>query len=175
MTTAAVAPLTDRERSRLWRAANREAVKERRRLYYEANREAVKERSRVYRAANCEATRESRRLYYEANREEAIERTRLWQAANREADRERSRLWRATHPDVGLTNHAKRRGAVIVERVDPRVLFERDGGKCHICSEPVDPDRWDVDHIVPIKAGGVHSYDNTAVSHPTCNRSKGAS
>jgi 5-methylcytosine-specific restriction endonuclease McrA len=79
----------------------------------------------------------------------------------------------AEHPDRLLTQYARRRGAIIVEIVDPRVLFERDAGICHICSRSVDPDRWEADHVAPLSAGGVHSYANTAVSHPSCNRSKG--
>ena len=175
MTFLIAAPLTDSEHKRRWYEANREAVKEYNRLYRAANREALIESNRVWRAANHEAVNERKRLWRAANPEAVNEPRRSHYAANREAVNERRRIYCEAHPEVALTGRSKRRGAVIVEVVDPRVLFERDDGKCHICSEPVDPDRWDVDHIVPIKAGGVHSYANTAVSHPSCNRSKRAS
>lgn len=61
-----------------------------------------------------------------------------------------------------------------VEHVDRSVLWERDGGVCYLCGLLADPARWDVEHVHPISAGGEHSYANTAVSHPSCNYSKGA-
>lgn len=73
---------------------------------------------------------------------------------------------------------AQRRNARIkakfVENVKGDVLFARDNGICGICSNPVDPARWEIDHVVPISRGGEHSYANTQVSHPTCNRRKWA-
>jgi 5-methylcytosine-specific restriction endonuclease McrA len=31
-----------------------------------------------------------------------------------------------------------------------------------------------MDHVVPLARGGDHLYSNVAVSHPLCNRRKGA-
>ena len=59
------------------------------------------------------------------------------------------------------------------EDVRPLVLLERDDGICGICGSDVDPFEFEVDHIVPISAGGRHSYANTQPSHPFCNQSKG--
>jgi 5-methylcytosine-specific restriction endonuclease McrA len=33
---------------------------------------------------------------------------------------------------------------------------------------------WDLDHVIPLSKGGEHSYDNVQVTHPSCNRKKGA-
>lgn len=44
----------------------------------------------------------------------------------------------------------------------------------HICRVPADPCDWHLDHVVPLAGGGEHSYANTAVSHPICNRKKGS-
>lgn len=88
--------------------------------------------------------------------------------------------WRAAHPATyrawAVRNAAKRRArlrGVHVEDVDPRALFERDEGLCGICGDPVDRERFDVDHIVPLAQGGEHSYANTQIAHVFCNRSKG--
>lgn len=68
----------------------------------------------------------------------------------------------------------RKKALVIVEHVDRRIVFERDEGVCGICNSAVDPADWHLDHVVAIARGGEHSYANTQVSHPLCNRRKGA-
>jgi 5-methylcytosine-specific restriction endonuclease McrA len=54
-------------------------------------------------------------------------------------------------------------------------LWERDGGLCHICREPVnnltDATR---DHIVPLSAGGCTCTGNIALAHRGCNSRRGS-
>jgi 5-methylcytosine-specific restriction endonuclease McrA len=38
----------------------------------------------------------------------------------------------------------------------------------------VEPELWELDHIIPLVRGGKHILENVAVSHRFCNRSKGA-
>lgn len=57
--------------------------------------------------------------------------------------------------------------------ISRKVLWERDGGICHICGLPADNKKWEVDHVVPIVLGGSHTWDNVAVAHPLCNKKKG--
>lgn len=54
-------------------------------------------------------------------------------------------------------------------------LWERDGGLCHICREPVN-DLWLAtrDHIVPLSKGGCTCPGNIALAHRRCNNEKGA-
>ena len=74
---------------------------------------------------------------------------------------------------------AKRRLAV-VERFDPIEVLERDRWRCHLCgvSTPrrlrgTHNDRApELDHIVPIAAGGEHSRRNTACACRKCNIAK---
>lgn len=75
--------------------------------------------------------------------------------------------------EVEARRRARRRGAY-VERVDPEAVWERDSGVCGICGEPADVADWHLDHVIPLAAGGEHSHANVQVSHPACNRSKGA-
>lgn len=74
-----------------------------------------------------------------------------------------------------------RLSGVVVDIVDPDVVFERDGWRCHICHKSVDRrlsgrDRMGptLDHLIPLSAGGEHSYANTALAHRSCNSSRGA-
>lgn len=80
-------------------------------------------------------------------------------------------------------NHIRRARirAAHVEDVIPLVVFERDGWVCHICGDLVDrtvqyPDNASptVDHVVPLCAGGEHSYANCRTAHMRCNSIKQA-
>jgi hypothetical protein len=92
----------------------------------------------------------------------------------------RHKAWRDANPEKAQANSRKGRSArrarlreAFVEQVDPRVLYERDEGCCGFCGGQVDPASFDVDHAVPLAAGGEHSYVNTRIAHPTCNRRQG--
>ena len=55
-------------------------------------------------------------------------------------------------------------------------LGERDGWRCHLCGGKV-PNRDhknrvldpEIDHLVPVSAGGSHTWDNVALAHRRCN------
>lgn len=68
-----------------------------------------------------------------------------------------------------------------------RRLFKRDKGVCWICGEQCSLDDWkytedgkkypgdyraEIDHVVPISRGGMHSWDNVRLAHHKCNRDK---
>lgn len=63
-----------------------------------------------------------------------------------------------------------------------RMLGDRDQWVCHICGLRVpkragnakDGKGATVDHIVPVAAGGSHTWDNVALAHRFCNLSRGA-
>lgn len=74
-----------------------------------------------------------------------------------------------------------RRGVVSVgDDITVTELGQRDGWRCHICGKRVNPDvAWPnrtagtIDHLVPIVAGGSHTWDNVALAHARCNSSRG--
>lgn len=70
------------------------------------------------------------------------------------------------------TRRARKRAAV-VEVVDPAAVWTRDRGVCGLCGEVADSADWHLDHVIPLAAGGEHSYANVQVSHPRCNLVKG--
>lgn len=70
---------------------------------------------------------------------------------------------------------------VQADPVNPIAVLERDGWICHICGEEAPRElrgtmRWnapEVDHIIPLAAGGTHTYENVACAHRACNLEKG--
>lgn len=68
------------------------------------------------------------------------------------------------------------------EDIDPFAIFERDGWACYLCGSSTPPhlrgsyedNAPELDHIVPLAAGGLHRFDNVACSCRKCNNSKGA-
>jgi hypothetical protein len=68
------------------------------------------------------------------------------------------------------------------EPVSKLKVFERDGWKCYLCgcdtprqlSGTMEPNAPELEHVVPLSAGGAHSYDNTRCACRQCNRVKGA-
>ena len=67
---------------------------------------------------------------------------------------------------------ALKRGAVPGEFVVPLVVLEEADGVCAICGEDVDPFDFSLDHIVPCRDGGTHSYANVQLAHPSCNTTR---
>ena len=55
-----------------------------------------------------------------------------------------------------------------------RVIYERDGGICMKCGQPVTRENFHVDHIIPISKGGDEwDLSNLELSCPQCNLKKG--
>lgn len=92
--------------------------------------------------------------------------------------RERCRTcWKASvFTGLSRNDHARSRRAriakVFVEHVDSAAIFERDGGVCHLCLQPVGLDDLEIDHVIPIAVLGTHEPANVAASHMACNRAK---
>lgn len=58
-------------------------------------------------------------------------------------------------------------------KVDRQAIFERDHGACQLCGNPVQPDDFTLDHIIPIAAGGSHTEANLRLAHRGCNSRRG--
>ena len=60
-----------------------------------------------------------------------------------------------------------------------RAIYKRDGGRCHLCGEPVDlytrepRMKASVDHLVPRSQGGDNALHNLALAHKHCNSKRG--
>jgi 5-methylcytosine-specific restriction endonuclease McrA len=147
------------------------------RAHYRANRDALKAKALLRYYANREAELARMREAYTFNREVRLARQREWYWANREAAIATAAAWQKANPERVRARTARRRAqrlALPHEDIESAVVFDRDGGLCGICGNPVDSNDWHLDHIVPLSRGGHHTYENVQVSHPFCNLSKGA-
>lgn len=73
------------------------------------------------------------------------------------------------------------RGASIAEPVVDKKVFDRDKWRCYLCNIKVQKndiyanDAAEIDHIVPVSKGGVHTYSNVRCICRRCNGSTGKS
>ncbi|MEI6258297.1 MAG: HNH endonuclease signature motif containing protein [Deltaproteobacteria bacterium] len=51
-------------------------------------------------------------------------------------------------------------------------IYEKQDGKCSLCSEQVSPP-WHIDHIIPFSYGGGNESSNVRIAHPECNMKRG--
>lgn len=134
-----------------------------------------------------ESAREYKRDWHQRNKNQVVEKVAEWRENNldrsREIAREGKRRRYHANPEVArtksasyqATRRARKKGAGVVEQIDRREVYERDGGICHICDTPVEYDDMHLDHVIPLAKGGAHTHDNVATSHSKCNVRKGAS
>lgn len=126
------------------------------------------------------------RLWALRNPEALAARARVWREANVERRAELLAAWKAANPwhasAYSFTKRRRRYGLdpTVAELVDPAVIYERDGGRCQLCGDPVDqalpfpdPLAATIDHVIPvIDPTSEHSYANTQLAHWDCNRRK---
>lgn len=111
------------------------------------------------------------------NPDKERERRKRYEAKDPDKIRQMKTDWKKANPDRVLdhdhTRRARRRGTQ-VEPVSRRAVWERDGGICHICLDPVAFEEMHLDHVMPLAKGGTHTYDNVAPTHASCNLHKAA-
>lgn len=73
-------------------------------------------------------------------------------------------------PSVIRLGHLVRRPRPHVKLAKKEIL-RRDGYRCQYCGRRLS--RLTIDHVVPRRLGGQHSWDNLVSACPNCNRKKG--
>lgn len=56
---------------------------------------------------------------------------------------------------------------------DKAYLLYRQGNECADCCEPLTIESMEVDHFIPVSAGGPTQWNNLRALCGTCNRKKG--
>ena len=136
-------------------------------------RECENHRKRKYRASNLELVREQERIRYS-------------KVPNK--DRERNREYNRRKPEVAAARRRVRRARAnknIVEPYSIEEVLSKYGTVCALCGDEIDlflPRRaglkgWElglqIDHVLPIVAGGPDTLENVRPTHGKCNLAKG--
>lgn len=120
--------------------------------------------------------RSCRNVYYREyakRRPESVEKRKAWRQANADKVRAYGRKWEHKARAEGRKLIRDNRDATYVRSGARFQIFERDGGICWLCDEPVPREDFHLDHIIPVSKGGPTEPWNLRVAHPRCNRSKG--
>jgi 5-methylcytosine-specific restriction endonuclease McrA len=99
-----------------------------------------------------------------------------WRAEHPERNRAMQDKWDKAHPENRSARSYRRRQRIagaVVEKIDPRAIYERDGGKCHICGKRVAKKDISIDHLIPVSHGGDHVALNVRLAHLRCNIKRG--
>lgn len=98
-----------------------------------------------------------------------------WRAryhANPAAFADRQRRYVETHREqIRATNRRNRRDRTTYKL--RLTVYEREGGRCHICKKLVPKEHFSLDHITPRSKGGTDSATNLRIAHIGCNASRG--
>lgn len=88
--------------------------------------------------------------------------------------RDYCREWHKRNPGKSKEYSAKRyrRAGTHSTALERAEIYERDGGKCHLCKRRVSKNRFELDHLVPVSAGGKNERSNLALAHVSCNRKR---
>lgn len=104
------------------------------------------------------------------------------QAQRRSVERKRYRRTEAGRQDKRICK-ARRRAlerGISADRIDPIKVFERDRWRCHLCGcktprrlrGTYEANAPELDHVVPLAAGGAHTWGNVKCACRKCNGSK---
>lgn len=120
------------------------------------------------------------RDYYAKNRDSILAQNRQRRAENLKQHRAAELERYHTNPrrkqqllEAGVRRKSRVRG-LPTEKIDRLQIYERDGGKCHICGGTVSRTKFHLDHLIPVVHGGGYVRENLRVAHPACNIGRGA-
>lgn len=52
-------------------------------------------------------------------------------------------------------------------------LLQRDGNRCYLCNEHMEPELMTIDHVIPLHKKGKDDMSNYRLAHEKCNLEKG--
>lgn len=167
-----------REIALKWRNANLEAARAITARWTEENKDRARAAVARWAEANKDRKKATNSARYKRKKDELSAKRAVYRAANRERISEQNAAYYRANPDKARANWANRRarmrqaiGSHTGE--DIAQLFRLQLGKCVYCKTSIE-DKYHVDHIIPLAAGGSNDRTNIQLLCPPCNLSKGA-
>ena len=157
---------------------NKEKINERKKQYYEDNKDYYKQ----YYEDNKEKIAEQNKQYYEDNKEKINERKKQYYEDNKEKIAEQKKQYYASeHGQTVLFNANNRRRqreqeqgrGITVEQWKEMMNFFN--WKCAYSGTPLNKDNRTIDHIFPLKIGGLNEPWNCVPMYSNYNKSKNTS
>lgn len=119
-----------------------------------------------------------RKEYYLSNKDYYSNHNKTWREENKDHRKSYMRDWQINNPDKVAENGLKRRALKMNNTLDEhfiaeditQMLMDQDG-KCAYCECDI-LEGYHVDHMTPLSLDGSNSWDNIALTCPSCNLSK---
>ena len=124
------------------------------------------EKVRCAQRADPEGEKARKKLYVERHPERVKAQVTKWKRANPAKIRAYDKVQRLKNPRYRELRNLRKRVRNIRRRED---IYNRDEGRCGICSKRVPFNRMTLDHIIPRSAGGKDTEDNLRLAHMMCN------
>lgn len=141
-----------------------------------SNRESIAAYNKAYGKANRERYNRNWQRWCERHLELHREQSREYQRENKAARYAYQKEWRKLNPEKVRALRARRdavkRGQGQALDADEILqMYEDQGGLCAYCESPLFG-TYHVDHMTPVSRGGRDSWENLAITCPTCNMRK---
>lgn len=143
----------------------------------EQSRATARERMRKQYAKDPEKFKARSQAHRKTKPQQHVEQAQRWAEANRERSNEIKQRWADSNPEAGrdrVRKRRSRRAVAFVAEVRFDDILIRDLGICGICARAITDNLVELDHILPLAAGGTHEPDNVQLAHRACNRRKHA-
>jgi len=144
-------------------------------IWQKNNKERRRRICKKYRDNHPEAVRESFIKHWNANYEKSKQKAKEWVQNNREKSRKIKADWAKRNPEYVKTRKKLRtHGSIgIVSKGIIEKLYKLQRGKCPCCGLPLGDD-YHMDHIMPVKLGGLNVDNNIQLLRAKCNLQKSA-
>lgn len=156
-----------------------DGYKEQQRRYRAENRERLSAMTMAWQRSNLAKFKEYQKNYRNINAASISERVSRWRDENSERERARIAKWAKDHPERRRLSTGARRArlrnqcGVVTKDIFQRLL-KLQRGKCAVCRTSLSKSGSHIDHVMPLKLGGLHDDANMQLLCPRCNISKHA-
>lgn len=161
-----------------YRTVNRDKANKSNSDYRSKNKDKVQATITAWRKANPEKTKAAYAAHYAANRERVLKRQAAYRATNAAKRRASSAAWAKANPEARRINRQNRdakeraNGGTLSKGLAEKLL-RLQKGKCACCGESLG-DTYHLDHVMPIKLGGLNVDANIQLLRDVCNMKKSA-